>query len=109
PRDADLVLDCRFLPNPHWIEELRPLPGTDEAVRSYVISQHAYGEFMKRLRSLLDFVLPGYVAEEKSYLTIAIGCTGGRHRSVVVAEEVAGHLESQGRRVALDHRDLERE
>ena len=109
PRDADLVLDCRFLPNPHWIEELRPLPGTDEAVRSYVISQHAYGEFMKRLRSLLDFVLPGYVAEGKSYLTIAIGCTGGRHRSVVVAEEIAGHLESQERRVALEHRDLERE
>lgn len=109
PRDADLVLDCRFLPNPHWIEELRPLPGTDEAVRSYVISQHAYGEFMKRLRSLLDFVLPGYVAEGKSYLTIAIGCTGGRHRSVVVAEELAAHLGSQGRRLALDHRDLERE
>lgn len=109
PRDADLVLDCRFLPNPHWIEQLRPLPGTDEAVRSYVISQHAYGGFMKRLRSLLDFVLPGYVAEGKSYLTIAIGCTGGRHRSVVVAEEVADHLGAQGRRVALEHRDLDRE
>lgn len=109
PRDADLVLDCRFLPNPHWIEELRPLPGTEEPVRSYVISQHAYGEFMKRLRSLLDFVLPGYVAEGKAYLTIAIGCTGGRHRSVVVAEELAGHLGGQGRRVALEHRDLDRE
>ena len=109
PRDADLVLDCRFLPNPHWIEELRPLPGTEEPVRSYVISQHAYGEFMKRLRSLLDFVIPGYVAEGKSYLTIAIGCTGGRHRSVVVAEEIASHLGEQGRRVALEHRDLERE
>lgn len=109
PRDADLVFDCRFLPNPHWVEELRALPGTEEAVRTYVISQRAYGEFMKRLRSLVDFVLPGFVAEGKSYLTIAIGCTGGRHRSVVVAEELGTHLGTQGRRVALEHRDLERE
>jgi len=109
PRDADLVLDVRFLPNPHWIEELRPLPGTEEPVRKYVIGQRAYGEFMRKLRSLLDFVVPGYVREGKSYLTVAIGCTGGRHRSVVVAEELSAYFEKQGHQVSLDHRDLARE
>jgi RNase adapter protein RapZ len=109
PRDADLVFDCRFLPNPHWVDELRPLPGTDERVRGYVRGQPAYGEFMKRFRSLLDFLLPGYVAEGKAYLTIAVGCTGGRHRSVVVAEDLAEHLESRGETVTVEYRDLERE
>ncbi len=109
PRDSDLVLDVRFLPNPHWIEELRDLPGTDEAVRKYVIGQRAYGEFMRRLRGLLDFLVPGYVGEGKSYLTVAVGCTGGRHRSVVVAEELAGYFEKRGQKAALEHRDLDRE
>lgn len=108
PRDADMVIDVRFLPNPHWVDELRPLPGTDERVRTYVKGQQTYREFMRRLRSLLGFVVPGYVAEGKSYLTVAVGCTGGQHRSVVVAEDVAQFFRDKGLRVSVDHRDLER-
>jgi UPF0042 nucleotide-binding protein len=108
PRDADLVLDVRFLPNPHWIEELRALPGTDERVGAYVHEQAAYGEFMERLRALLDVTVPGYVREGKAYLTIAIGCTGGRHRSVVVADELAVYFRERGLPVAVEHRDLDR-
>jgi UPF0042 nucleotide-binding protein len=107
PRDADIVLDCRFLPNPHWVPRLRHLPGTDAKVVRYVRSQEAYGEFMRRLRDLLDFVVPGYVAEGKSYLTIAVGCTGGRHRSVVIAEHLARLYAARGD-VLIDvvHRDV---
>jgi UPF0042 nucleotide-binding protein len=108
PRDADVVLDVRFLPNPHWVDELRPLPGSDEKVRSYVTGQELYLAFMERLRSLLDVVVPGYVDEGKSYLTIAVGCTGGRHRSVVVADEVARYFRERGLPVAVDHRDMEK-
>jgi UPF0042 nucleotide-binding protein len=108
PRDADLVLDCRILPNPHWVEELRPLPGTDEKVRGYVKGHQQYREFLRRLRSLLGFMVPGFVAEGKSYLTIAIGCTGGRHRSVVVAEDLAVFFREKGLPVSVDHRDLDR-
>ncbi len=108
PRDADIVLDVRFLPNPHWVARLRPLPGTDARVRRYVTQQEAYGEFMKRLIDLLDFVVPGYVAEGKSYLTIAVGCTGGRHRSVVVSEALGSYFRDQGLPVAVGHRDLGR-
>jgi UPF0042 nucleotide-binding protein len=108
PRDADLVLDCRILPNPHWVEELRPLPGTDERVREYVKGHQPYREFLRRLRSLLGFMVPGFVAEGKSYLTIAIGCTGGRHRSVVVAEDLAVFFREKGLPVSVDHRDLDR-
>jgi RNase adapter protein RapZ len=108
PRDADVVLDVRFLPNPHWIEELRPLPGTDERVGAFVHEQVAYGEFMERLRALLDVTVPGYVREGKAYLTIAIGCTGGRHRSVVVADELAAYFRERGLPVAVEHRDLDR-
>ncbi len=109
PRDADLVFDVRFLPNPHWIDHLRPLPGTDPRVRSYVCSQPGYREFLRKLRSLLNSAVPGYVAEGKAYLTIAIGCTGGRHRSVVVADELADYFRKAGYSVTLDHRDLARE
>jgi UPF0042 nucleotide-binding protein len=108
PRDADLVMDVRFLPNPHWIERLRPLPGTDPTVREYVTQQRAYGEFMRKLRSLMNTVVPGYVSEGKSYLTIAVGCTGGRHRSVVVAEDLADYFRKHGQDVVVDHRDLDR-
>jgi UPF0042 nucleotide-binding protein len=108
PRDADLVIDIRFLPNPHWVDELRPLPGTDERVRTYVKGQQTYREFMRRLRSLLGFMVPGYVAEGKSYLTVAIGCTGGRHRSIVVAEDLAGFFRDKGLPVSVEHRDLDR-
>ena len=108
PRDADLVIDCRILPNPHWIDELRPLPGTDERVRAYVKGQQPYREFLRRLRSLLGFMVPGFVAEGKSYLTIALGCTGGRHRSVVVADDLVAFFRDKGLPVSVDHRDLDR-
>jgi UPF0042 nucleotide-binding protein len=108
PRDADLVLDVRFLPNPHWIEELRPLPGTDPKVRDYVAGQPAYPHFLERLQGLFDVLVPGYVAEGKSYLTVAVGCTGGRHRSVVVAEALAEHLRDLGLHVSLTNRDVHR-
>jgi UPF0042 nucleotide-binding protein len=108
PRDADLVLDVRFLPNPHWIEALRPLPGTDPKVRAYVTRQRAYPGFMRRLSELLDVTVPGYVAEGKSYLTIGVGCTGGRHRSVVVAHDLAAYFERQGMPAVVEHRDLDR-
>ena len=109
PRDADLVLDVRFLPNPHWIDELRPLPGTNQKVREYVEGQEEYGAFMKRLESLLDVVVPGYVDEGKSYLTVAIGCTGGRHRLVVVGDDLADYFRERGHRVSVDHRDIDRD
>lgn len=106
PRDADMVLDVRFLPNPHWVEELRPLPGTSEEVREFVLGRPETGEFKQRLFDLLDFLLPHYVAEGKSYLTIAIGCTGGRHRSVVLARETAEHIRERGYAVSVVDRDL---
>jgi UPF0042 nucleotide-binding protein len=108
PRDSDLVLDVRFLPNPHWIEDLRPLPGTDDHVRRYVMGQQPYGQFIRRLKSLFEVLVPGYLSEGKAYLTVAIGCTGGRHRSVVVADEVAKALRKEGLSVAVDHRDVDR-
>ncbi|HEX6845060.1 MAG TPA: RNase adapter RapZ [Actinomycetota bacterium] len=108
PRDADLLFDVRFLPNPHWVPTLRALPGTDERVRDYVREQADYGAFMEKLESLLDVAVPGYVREAKSYLTIAIGCTGGHHRSVVVAEALGGHFRDRGLPVIVVHRDLER-
>ncbi len=108
PRDADLVLDVRFLPNPHWVDELRPLPGTDPKVRTYVRGQQTYREFMRRLRALLGFMVPGFVAEGKSYLTIAVGCTGGRHRSVVVVEDLAAFFRDKGLAATVMHRDLDR-
>jgi len=107
PRDADTVLDVRFLPNPHWVDELRPLPGTAEKVREYVEGQKEYGTFMRRLEDLLDVLVPGYVDEGKSYLTLAIGCTGGRHRSVVVAEDIASYFRERGHRVSVNHRDMD--
>ncbi|HLB39350.1 MAG TPA: RNase adapter RapZ [Actinomycetota bacterium] len=108
PRDADLLFDVRFLPNPHWVPELRPHPGTSPDVRDYVQGNELYGAYMDRLRALLEVSLPAYVAEGKSYLTIAIGCTGGHHRSVVVAEELAGWIRGRGMPAVLVHRDLER-
>ena len=109
PLDADMVVDVRFLPNPHWVPELRPLPGTDPAVRDYVLAQDDTGLFMARLEALLETALPGYVQEGKHYLTVAIGCTGGKHRSVVLAEELAGWLTDKGYRAHVAHRDVERE
>ncbi|CAN5644535.1 RNase adapter RapZ [soil metagenome] len=108
PRDADLVFDVRFLPNPHWVDELRPLPGTDERVREYVRGQRQYTAFIERLEGLLEVFAPGYVAEGKSYLTCAVGCTGGHHRSVVVSEELGRYFEGRGIPVTVAHRDLVR-
>jgi UPF0042 nucleotide-binding protein len=108
PLDVDIVLDCRFLPNPHWVEELRPHTGRDPQVRDYVMRFPETGEFLERLDVLLDLLLPAYVAEGKSYLTIAMGCTGGHHRSVVIAEEVARLLRARGFEPRVTHRDIER-
>jgi UPF0042 nucleotide-binding protein len=108
PRDADLTLDVRFLPNPHYVDELRPLSGLDRAVRDYVESGTQAGEFYGRLLPLLEFLVPAYVAEGKSHLTIAIGCTGGRHRSITVADRIRRDL--AGREdvvVRVKHRDAE--
>src|SRR5829696_657001 len=109
PLDADMVVDVRFLPNPHWVPELRPLKGTDPAVRDYVLAQSDTGLFLARLEALLETALPGYVQEGKHYLTVAVGCTGGKHRSVVLAEELAGWLTDKGYRAHVAHRDVERE
>lgn len=107
PREADLLFDVRFLPNPHWVDELRPLDGRDAPVRDYVFGQPMAGPFLERLEDLLDVTLPGYVAERKRYLTIAIGCTGGKHRSVAIAEHIATHLADRSDvAVRAVHRDL---
>ena len=108
PRDADLMLDVRFLPNPHYREDLRPLTGLDRRVVEHVEAGELASEFYKRVLPLLEFLLPAYIAEGKSHLTIAIGCTGGRHRSLVVADRIAREL---GRRTDIGlrivHRDAE--
>ena len=109
PLDVDLVFDCRFLPNPHWIESLRPLPGTDAKVRRYVMKQEETQAFLEELSNLFELLLPAYVREGKSYLSIGVGCTGGRHRSVVIAAEIARLLERLGFPARVHHRDLERE
>ncbi len=107
PRDADLTLDVRFLPNPHYDDELRPLTGMDEEVRAYVESGTQAGEFYGRLLPLLQFLVPAYVAEGKSHLTIAVGCTGGRHRSVTVADRIRRDLaDIDGVIVRVKHRDV---
>jgi UPF0042 nucleotide-binding protein len=108
PIDVDNVFDCRFLPNPHWLEALRPLTGLDEPVRRYVLDQPATGEFIDRVDELLALVLPASVEEGKSYLTIGVGCTGGRHRSVVLAEELARRMEKRGYDPLVHHRDIDR-
>jgi UPF0042 nucleotide-binding protein len=108
PHDADLTLDVRFLPNPHYVDDLRPLTGLDAGVRDYVESGTQAGEFYGRLLPLLDFLVPAYVAEGKSHLTIAIGCTGGRHRSITVADRIRRELEEREDVVVhLKHRDTD--
>ncbi len=108
PLDVDLVFDCRFLPNPHWVDELRPLTGMDHAVRDYVLDQPDTKEFLAKLDELLALLLPAYVREGKAYLTLAVGCTGGNHRSVVIAEELATLLEKRGFSPTVSHRDIGR-
>jgi len=108
PRVVDLLLDVRFLPNPHWVGALRPLTGLDAPVRAYVDEQADTGEFLERVYDLLAFLLPRYAAEGKAYLTIGVGCTGGHHRSVVVTERLSAWLGGQDLEVTVRHRDIER-
>jgi len=108
PLDVDLVFDCRFLPNPHWVESLRSLRGTDAKVKRYVMKQPETEAFLAELERLFALLLPAYVREGKSYLSIGVGCTGGHHRSVVLAEELARTLERLGFPARVHHRDLER-
>jgi len=108
PREADLVFDVRFLANPHYRAELRNLTGRDAAVGRHVEADPAFGRFFGDLTDMLIPLLPGFEREGKSYLTLAVGCTGGRHRSVFVAERLAAWLTSQGRPVSLRHRDIAR-
>jgi len=109
PLDVDMVLDVRFLPNPHWVPELRPQTGAQPAVRDYVLSQKDTLRYLERLKELLEVALPGFVKEGKQYLSIAVGCTGGKHRSVVLAEELAAWLRAGGYSVHVTHRDVDRE
>lgn len=106
PLDADLVIDVRFLPNPYYDPELRPLTGLDAPVRDYVMYRKETENFMICWKALLDCVMPGYVSEGKQQLAIAVGCTGGQHRSVAIAEATADYLRSHGYRVSIAHRDL---
>lgn len=108
PLEANLVMDVRFLDNPHFVPELRPFSGLEAQVREFVCSQSETVEFLGHLQNLLDFLLPAYCREGKSYLTIAIGCTGGRHRSVALVEVLAERLGSIGLDVRISHRDIEK-
>ena len=109
PVDADLVLDCRFLPNPHWVPELRPMNGIDERVRDYVFAQPGATEFIDRFGELFELVTAGYRREGKRFATIAVGCTGGKHRSVAISREIARRLVAKGVDTSVVHRDLGRE
>ena len=109
PTHADMVLDVRFLPNPYFIPELKPLPGTDPKVAGFVLGQPDAKAFLERLVELFGFLLPRYQTEGKSYLTFAIGCTGGKHRSVALAAALADRLEAAGQPIRLWHRDVEKE
>ncbi len=109
PIDVDLVFDCRFLPNPHWVEELRPLTGEDPRVRGYVMRQPETAPFLDEMERLFELLLPAYAREGKAYLSIGVGCTGGRHRSVVIANELARILVKHGASPRVHHRDVGRE
>lgn len=108
PHDADLVFDVRFLPNPNYVSGLREKTGRDPAVKKFINSQSQTRELVARLSDLLFYLLPHYIREGKSYLTIAIGCTGGRHRSVAIAERIASMLEDGGYKIKISHRDIKR-
>ncbi len=108
PLDVDLMFDCRFLPNPYWDEALRSHSGLEPAVRAYVLDRPETSEFLAKLNELLSMLIPAYTREGKSYLTIAMGCTGGRHRSVALAEELARRLSEDGVPTTVFHRDVER-
>lgn len=109
PMDADIVLDVRFLPNPYYVDVLRKLTGENKRVKRFVLERPATDKFLKKTESLLSFLLPNYAREGKTHFTIALGCTGGRHRSAVLAEEIYGFLKAKGYNVNLRHRDIGRE
>ena len=109
PVDADLVADCRFLPNPRWVEQLAPLTGQDARVRDYILAQPGANEFLDAYTATLRIILEGYRQQGKQYVTLAVGCTGGKHRSVAMAEELAGRLDKAGLGIQVVHRDLGRE
>lgn len=109
PAEADLVFDVRFLPNPYFVEGLRPLDGRTMEVQAYLHGKPETSDFLKRLQDFIDFLIPKYAAEGKSYVTITLGCTGGKHRSVALAEALREHLEAAGHPVAVSHRDLGKE
>lgn len=108
PREADLVFDVRFLPNPYYVQELRPRTGLDDGVRDYVFSGGAAGAFLEKLQDLVGFLLPKYVEEGKTALVVAVGCTGGHHRSVAIAHALAAYIRGRGYPVTESHRDLGR-
>jgi len=108
PSDADLVFDVRFLPNPHFVPRLRRFTGKDPKVRRYIRSFPQTGEFLKRIEGLLVYLIPHYIQEGKSYLTIALGCTGGKHRSVMLGEAIKKPLEKHGYSAKLVHRDIDK-
>jgi UPF0042 nucleotide-binding protein len=106
PLDVDMVWDVRFLPNPHWEEHLRELSGLDDAVSTFTIEQPLAQQFLEKAEGMLQFLLPAYQSEGRSYLTIAVGCTGGRHRSVAVTEAIGAWLASNGHHPRITHRDI---
>mgnify|MGYP000690690706 CR=1 FL=1 len=106
PSDADIVFDVRFLPNPYYVEELRPLTGNDKKIQDYVMKAPEAEEFLERVDGLIQFLLPNYVKEGKSSLVIAVGCTGGKHRSITFAELMAEHLSKNEYKVQKFHRDI---
>ncbi|MDZ7677776.1 MAG: RNase adapter RapZ [Acidimicrobiales bacterium] len=108
PLDVDIVFDCRFLPNPHWVPELQAHTGLDPAVRDFVLGQDEAASFLDGFDSVLEVVVPAFLREGKSYLTVALGCTGGRHRSVVLAEELAERMSAHGLNASVTHRDIDR-
>jgi UPF0042 nucleotide-binding protein len=109
PVDADIVVDCRFLPNPHWVPDLAPLTGQDAAVREYVLGQPGAAEFLRAYLEALEITLSGYNRSGKHFVTLAVGCTGGKHRSVAISEEIAARLSTTWQGVQVTHRDLGRE
>jgi UPF0042 nucleotide-binding protein len=108
PHSADLIIDVRFILNPYFVPELKALSGRDEAVKTYVLGHDDTKIFLDKYLDLLTYLIPLYEKEGKSYLTIAVGCTGGRHRSIVIAEFIFDHIQQSGRPVSITHRDIER-
>ena len=106
PVDSDLVFDVRFLPNPYYVEELRPLTGNDKPIQDFVMASPLAGEFLDKLQDMVEFLIPNYVLEGKNSLVISIGCTGGKHRSVTLANELYNRLQGGNYGIKIEHRDI---